>query len=366
MLLAKSAVVCFCLALSAGPAVAQSHSQLPAPAARYPYAFTNFVWWSDADLRAELKRRIPGLGPEIAPDSREESRIRTVLELLLKQKGIQTEVQSMEPSTHVYYGARDPNAPPPSIQFSILAPPEIVVESLVIENGPPEVREGLSQEANSLQGRPYATTSFWLIKEKAKDALQGVGYLTANVEIAPGQPKKVGERYVVKVIASITSGPKFHVANVSGDGGPLLQGRDLSLYFALKAGDVATSNAFGRLVNSLRSVYWHAGYADVAFEGPPVIDIAHALASYQLKVIPGPVYHVRSIEIEGLAPEQKEVARRMFGLKTGDVYDQLSITKTSEEVSREAPSLKGYGFSYNEHADKQSHVVDLTLKFYKE
>ncbi len=366
MSLAKSIVVSLCVALSASTSITQSHSQVPASAARYPYALTNFVWWSDADLRAELKRRIPGLGPEIAPDSREESRIRTVLELLLKQKGIQANVQSVEPSTQVSYGARDPNAPPPSIQFSILAPPEIVIESLVIENGPPDVMEGLSQEANSLQGRPYATTGFWLIKEQAKDALHGLGYLTANVNIAPGQPKKDGERYVVKVIASVTSGPKFHVANVSGDGGPLLQGRDLSPYFALKAGDVATSNAFGRLVNLLRSVYWHAGYTDVAFEGPPVLDTAHALASYQLKVIPGPVYHVRRIEIEGLAPEQKEVAGRMFGLKAGDVYDQLAISKTSEEVSKEAPSLKGYGFSYNQRADKQSHVVDLTFKFYKE
>lgn len=308
MSLIRPSVVCFCVALSAVTAIAQSRSQVPAPAAQYPYAFTNFVWWSDADLRAELTRRIPGLGLEIAPDSREESRMRTVLELLLKQKGIQTHVQSLEPSTQVYYGARDPDAPPPSIQFSILAPPEIVIESLVIENGPPEVMEGLSQEANSLQGRPYATTSFWLIREKARDALQGVGYLTANVEVAPGKPKKEGERYVVKVIASITSGPKFHVANVSGDGGPLLQGRDLSPYFALKPGDVATSNAFGRLIGSLNSIYWHAGYADVAFEGSPVLDTAHSLASYQLKVIPGPVYHVRSIEIEGLAPEQKEVA----------------------------------------------------------
>jgi hypothetical protein len=359
MLLAKSAVVCFCLALSAGAAIAQSNSQIPAPAARYPYMFTNFVWWSDADLRAELTRRIPGLGSEIAPDSREESRIRAVLELLLKQKGIQTNVQSIEPSQQEY-GTRDPNAPLPSIQFSILAPPEIVIENLVVEDGPPEATETLAREAHSLQGRPYATSSFWLLKEQVKDALDGVGYLTARIDVEPDQPKRDGERYLVRVIARIAAGPKFHVATVRADGGPLLQGKDLSPYFALKAGDVATSNAFGRLVNSLRSVYWHAGYANVAFEGAPVLDVAHALASYQLKVIPGPLYHVRKIEIEGLSPEQKEVAGRMFGLKAGDVYDQLAILKTSEEVSKEAPSLKGYGFSYIQRPDKESNVVDLT------
>lgn len=363
---AKSAVVFWGLALSAGSAIAQSNYKIPVPAARYPYTFTNFVWWSDANLRAELNRRIPGLGSEIAPDSREESKIRTALELLLKQKGIQADVQSIEPSTQVYYGARDPNAPPPSIQFSILAPPEIVIENLAVEDGPPEAMEELRQEAHSLQGRPYATSSFWLIRKQAEDALQGKGYLSARVDVEPDQPKKDGERYLVSMFARISAGPKFHVATVKADGGPLLQGKDLSPYFALKPGDVATPNAFGRLIGSLRSIYWHAGYADVAFEGAPVLDAAHALASYQLKVIPGPLYHVRSIVIEGLAPEQKEIAGRMFGLKAGDVYDQLAILKTSEEVSREAPSLKGYGFSYNQRADKQGHVVDLTLKFFKE
>jgi hypothetical protein len=61
----------------------------------YPYTFTNFVWWSDAQLRAELTRRIPGLPLELAPDSTDESRIRTTLESLLKQKGISASVQSI-------------------------------------------------------------------------------------------------------------------------------------------------------------------------------------------------------------------------------------------------------------------------------
>ena len=59
-----------------------------------------------------------------------------------------------------------------------------------------------------------------------------------------------------------TSGPKFHVAKVDADGGPLLTGRDLSSYFSLKSGDVAAPNAFGKLIGGLRSTYWRAGYAD--------------------------------------------------------------------------------------------------------
>jgi hypothetical protein len=331
----------------------------------YPYIFTNFVWWTDAELRAELTRRIPGLPSELAPDSTEESRIRLVLESLLKNKGISASVQSIEPDRQVYSMGRDPNAPPVSIQFSILAPPEIVIEKLVIENGPPEAMEAIGQEANSLQGRPYATSGFWLIKEPTKNALREVGYLAANVDITAGRPKQDGERYAVGVIASITSGSKFHVGSVEGDGGPLLQGKDLSPYFALKPGDVAMPNAFERLIGSLRSVYWHAGYPDVSFDGTPILDMSRALASYHLRVIPGPLYHLRNVKIEGLTAAQAQEAQRGLGLNSGDIYDELAVSRLSADSSQAGSDLKGYGFTYSPREDKRDHVVDLTLNFFK-
>lgn len=333
---------------------------------RYPYTFTNFVWWSDAELRAELNRRIPGLPLELAPDSPYESRIRTALELLLKQRGISASVQSIEPALHVYYMGRDPNAPPDSIQFSILAPPEIVIENLVIENGPAEAMELLGDETRQVKGRLYATTSFWLIKEHVVDGLQQVGYLTAAVELRPDQPKLDGARYAVKLIAGVTSGAKFHVAKVDADGGPLLTGRDLSPYFSLKPGDVAAPDAFGKLIGGLRSTYWRAGYADVAFDGAPALDVAHGLASYHLKTIPGPIYHLRSIKMEGLTAEQQAEAGHSLGMKPGDIYDELAISRLSADSSQAGPSLRGYGCSFSPRKDKDLHVIDLTLRFYKQ
>jgi hypothetical protein len=47
--------------------------------AHLPYSFSNFVWWSDGELRALLLKRIPGLGDEIATTKRSPN---TVLRLL--------------------------------------------------------------------------------------------------------------------------------------------------------------------------------------------------------------------------------------------------------------------------------------------
>src|ERR1039457_2728719 len=53
------------LALSLATAcLAQPAKPSPPYPTHLSYAFSNFVWWTDADLRAQLKKRIPGLGDE--------------------------------------------------------------------------------------------------------------------------------------------------------------------------------------------------------------------------------------------------------------------------------------------------------------
>jgi outer membrane protein assembly factor BamA len=115
----------------------------------------------------------------------------------------------------------------------------------------------------------------------------------------------------------------------------------------------------------LRSVYWHAGYTDVDFAGSPVLDTAHALASYKLQVTPGPLYHLRSMKFENLDSAQETKAREMLGLKTGEVYDAMAVSNLNRKLLDPSSPLRGYGFSYTPKEDKQNQVVDLILTFYK-
>ena len=356
------------LIISALSTVSASHAQNVSATSQdhFPYAFSNFVWWSDADLRADLKKHLPAIGEQVGRGSPMESRVQTVLTQLLKEKGIRAEVQVIEPSMDVFSIKRVPEAPPPSIVYSVLGPPEILVEKFVLENAPDDASGPLNGVVMYMQGKPYSAMTFWLDKQKINDSLQQLGYLSSKVEVDHGTPRKDGDHYLVPIMATITAGPKYHVASIRADGGPLVQGRDLSPYFAVKPGDVAIPYAFGRLAGALRSVYWHAGYADVDFEAPPVLDTVHALASYQLRVIPGPQYHLRSVKFENLDSAQEEKAREMLGLKTGDVCDLMAVSGLNRKLTEPSSPLRGYGFSYTPKEDKQNQVVDLTLNFYKQ
>jgi outer membrane protein assembly factor BamA len=332
----------------------------------FPYSFSNFIWWSDPDLRVLLKQRVTGLGDMIARDSSQETKIRLVLAELIRAKGIHADVQSFEPSLDSQAGARDPDANPASIVFTIASPPEITIGKVTLED-PPHIASGsLNDIARGLEGKPYDSNGLWFQRKQMKDCLQQAGYLTAAIEFQPGPPVGNGDHYLVPLLAHVVSGTQYHVSNVSADGGPLLQGRDLSPYFALKPGDVASPSAFGRLTGQLRSVYWHAGYSDVEFQGEPVLDVGHALASYHLTVVPGAVYRLRGLKIENLDPTQQDQVRGVLGLKTGDIYDELAVANLSRAIRSSLPLLKGYGVSYTPREDKVAHVVDLTLSFYKE
>jgi hypothetical protein len=344
-----------------------AHAQVQSTGAthndKFGYSFSNFVWWSDRELRAELKKRIPSLGDEFARGSTQEEAVRTALTKLLRDKGVEAHVQSLEPSADVWSQKRIPEAPQPSIVFSIATPPDIKVDKLVLFNAPAASVEGLQEIAARMQGRQYASTSFWSVEMQMRDAMARTGYLSAAAVLNGGLPRKEGDQYWVPINAEITAGSQYHVSTIKADGGPLLKGRDLSPYFSLKPGDVATPNPFGSLTGQLRSYYWHFGYPDVEFSGSPTLDRDGALASYEFKVIPGELYHLGSVKIENLSAEQQVKALTLLGLKQGDIYDALAVTMFSRKL--DGSPLDGYDVSYSPKEDKEKHVVDLTLHFYK-
>jgi len=329
---------------------------------RLPYAFSNFVWWKDSELQGLLKSRIPGLGDEIAPRSPMEHKIHDVLIEILKEKGITAEVQSIEPSTFALTAERAPGSPPPAIVYSVLSP-SILVDKVIISGAPENVAATLNERLQSREGHEYSSGQDWLVRSNAQEDLYAKGYLDAEVEVEHDLPRLSGNQFLVNVLVSIKPGPQYRIRSITADGGPLLEGRDLSSYFTQKPGDIAGSGPFGRLAGELRALYWHHGYADVEIQGPPVLDRPHAEVSYHLTVIPGTLYHLRSLTIHNLAPEQEQRIREVLGMKPGDIFDGTAVNDLYHKLGQDA-LLTGHGFTFSPVKDKAAGQADLTLDFY--
>ena len=342
-------------------ATAQTSQAVVNASGKFPYSFTNFVWWSDNQLRSLLKARIPSLPDQITEQSRAEEQIRFALVGLLKEKGIDAHVQVFEPSPAMSSLPRVPEAPPISIAFSILAPPEIVIDKLNLD-GLRVNDNSLVELARSEQGRPYDANVLWSPKMQIEQNLKAEGYLDVTIALQPRQPLKVNESYRVPIDAIIQTGSVYHVSSVAVDGGPLLRGRDLTAYVGLKAGNVASDRGFARLSGALRTAYWQQGYEDVEFHSNPLLNREKALVSYKFEVVPGPQYRLRKLAIKNLTPPQEAEARELIGMKPGDVYNGFAVTMLNQKLTG---SVAGYDLSYSPAKDKDLKVVDLTLTFFK-
>jgi outer membrane protein assembly factor BamA len=344
--------------------LAQTAKQTQSYPSHLPYAFSNFVWWSDDELHAQLKKRIPGLGDEIAPDSDALRKIREALKQMLKEKGIQAEVQSEEPSTFEFTAERAPGALPPAIFFSILTP-EVLVDKVVITQVPEDPAASLRKSLQSREGHLYSSRGDWLVISNATEEMKSEGYLECGqVHVAHDTPRIEGNRWLVNLIVSVTPGPQYHIGSITADGGPLLKGVDLSRFFTLKPGDVAGTSPVSALGLQLEGFYIQKGYADVKVPSPPILDRDKALVSYHLEVTPGPIYHLHSLTIHNLDAEREKRVRQMLGLSVGGVYDGTAVGALFRKIGAD-PALAGYDFTYIPAMDDARAMVDLTLDFFK-
>ncbi|MCL2659634.1 MAG: hypothetical protein FWD64_03835 [Acidobacteriaceae bacterium] len=341
----------------------QTHHSAAPHSEHLPYAFSNFVWWSDGELRGLLKNRIPGLGDEITPYSPMERRLYDTLTALLKQKGIAAEIQINEPSKFELTAQRAPGAPPVAIVFGILSPP-ILIDKVIVSGAPETVAAVLDERFKPNEGRNYSGRLDWSFRSDAQDELESKGYLDSQIEIAHDSPRRSGDSYKVNLLVTVMSGPQYRVGTVTADGGPLLKGKDLSSYFAESPGDIAGHGPFGRLAGQLNALYWHYGYADVEINDHPVFDRPNAKVSYHLEVVPGPIYHLQSLTIHNLTPEQAQRVRELLGMEVGDVFDGMAINTLYHKLPSD-DLLKAYEFSFSPAKDRAAAQVDLTLDFEK-
>jgi hypothetical protein len=353
------------------------HSQAPKPAypARLPYSFSNFVWWTDEELRVGLKKRIPGLSDEVATTTAAEGRIRDALTAMLKEKGIVGQVQSEEPSLsalqpvppELIANIPDDEFPPsgkPSIVFEVFRP-QVLIGKVTVQANDANAQRVVEREVKPSEGRLFREGGQAFSQWHVERALKREAYFGEQVFFRCMPPYRSGDRYLVDINVIVDSGPEYHVASITADGGPLFAGKDLSQFFTVRAGDPAVPAPFGRIGPELRAYYEQNGFADVQIKANPVIDAEHATVSYALQVIPGPVYHLRTVAISKLNPEQEKRVRELLGMTQGDIYRDQAITGLYHKISDE-PLLKGYTFSFSPKRDKAAAALDLSLSFFRE
>ncbi len=369
-LILSAALVAFICASSATHA---QGAKAPAYSAHLPYSFSNFVWWNDDELRALLKKRIPGLGDEIATNNPAEGRVRDALTALMKEKGIVAEIQSEEPSTSAFrpltanmVGMGDMEVPTfhPTVVFSLLRP-KVVLGHVTVQSEASDLIEAVEAELKGDEGKAFGAGMVSFSQTRVEEIAKKKGYLGEQVLFRRMPTHKVEDSYATDVTVVVSAGPRYRIGALHADGGPLFEGKDLMQFVRARIGDAAGGSPFGTIGPQLRAYYQQCGFADVMVKAEQTLNSKEATVAYSLKVIPGPIYHLRSLTIEKLKPDQENRVRELLGMKPGEIFRDQAITDLYHEIAAE-PLLKGYTFGFSPKADKAAAAIDLSLTFSKE
>jgi len=283
---------------------------------------------------------------------------------MLKEKGIVAEIQIQEPSTFDLTAQRAPGVPAPAILFKIMSP-QITVKSVFVSGISDADADQLRGRLRRLEGQSYSNRQDWLLRQTAMQLFEPNGYLDCTSEVIHDAPQKNGADYSVNVLVDVHPGPQYHISEITADGGPLLAGQDLSQYITARPGDIAGQSILGRPGAALRTLYSQHGYADVSIEAPPIFDREHAKVAYHLHVIPGPLYHLRTLMIRNLSDERQDAVRQAFEMQAGDVYNDNLISSLYRKLASD-PQFAGLSFSFIPLKNPESGTVDLTLNFFKQ
>jgi outer membrane protein assembly factor BamA len=247
-----------------------------------------------------------------------------------------------------------------------MEPPKILVGSVTISGAPALIEPQLTGFTDAVKGKPYNSAGYWYPKSRVTDVLQASGYLSATESLAAGPAEKVSaSEYHVPLTLHIDSGPQYHIAALTVDGGPLFPNEDLAKRTAIGPGAIAMPSIAHHLEASIDAAYRHAGYPYVQFDDDPQLDVEHGLATYHIRVDPGPQYHIRSVSFANLDPALEPVAREILGIKPGDVYNSTALIMLLPKLRRD-PRFNGLNFSYKPTEDAQNHLVDLSVAFFKQ
>lgn len=327
----------------------------PIPADKMlPLQFTNLVWWKPGELDAVLRMRIPLYTGRVPINGELIEAVEKAVVQLMAEKGIAgAKVEQMTSG----------GAPGGAIGTMTLGltTPEVKVGTVRLAGAEATAAE-LEKVQAILGGQEYDELSTRSALVKTTEGIyRDDGYLDAVVEPGePGGPKAAGfARYEVDLNGTLRGDALYHVASIAITAAPPLTQADAQKELQISKGDVASANLLRVAQSRMTFLYKRAGYLDARVEADVQKDQVAHTAAYRIRLTPGEVYHVASVDTMGFSPEQQKEFEHSFRVAQGAVAG-VEIDRAMMELQRKK-EFQGVKIRLKQHADQQQHTVALTL-----
>jgi outer membrane protein assembly factor BamA len=325
-----------------------------------PCIFDNFVWFSDADLDRELRRRVPLYTGEAPVRGDTVDQIRGALQDFLRANGISGDVSEtpygpLGKLVGLLFHVDGISQPIKSIAFSgeaVVSDKQLLVASTGLANQDFSVTNVASYASSALLPLYYER-----------------GYLRSQfsrAKVSPLDPNSKGPVTEVSITLPVVEGNQYSWNGATWSGNRALATSELTKALGMNQQEVANQLKIDAGFANVRKAYLSQGYINVQIDPQRALDDAAKLASYSVQVSDGSQFRMGKIVFEGLPDAAAATLVKKWKLKPGDVYD---ATYPDDFLKNTAPAeLAHQGIMYHtaaakETADPSALLVNVRIQF---
>ncbi len=329
-----------------------------------PVHFTDFVWFTDDQLRQKLHERIPLFKGELPISGRLPEQVSDVLQALLVENAIPGHVEYSRPD--------DKNQHIASVDYAVTGV-TIRLRNFEFPGANTSDTALLQAAAVKLSDREYSRT---LLNDFAERVLLPIyhenGYLKAAA--APPQLKVVtspnseadihGTRPTfVDVAFALTPGPQYKLTTWQWSGNKEISTETLQPLLHIKAGQTANTVQLEDDLRAVRELYGSRGHVTTTIKAVAVFDDAAGTVAYNLTVDEGPVYRMGELQFRGIDNNLTARLTAAWKLRPGDVFDSSYLKQFLPLAKKLLPPNLDWEVTPHVTALSRDKTVDVDLQY---
>lgn len=328
------------------------------PAPLFPARLENLPLTPGPDLDAKLRAALPLYHGQIPAEGALLTGMCTALQQKLSATGISATVSATpfsDPTLHKIT----------AMSFTVNSPSILIGDIQVQGAGslPEQARALLSQ----LVGSPYDREgSAQAIQTDLARIYRDEGYLAAAVHVDQVSNFAISPAAVrIPFRARVETGQMYKVTAIQLAHGLLVTQADFDKQANTHPGDPANAVHIRENWHFIERQYHNHGYMKAAINVTPTLDAAQNTVSYQVNVVPGPIYTMGTLTIQNVSDELRGQILSAWHMQPGTVFNEgaiLGFFATHDVNPRLERVFATVNVKYVLNFHDDTHTVDVALR----
>ena len=320
-----------------------------------PVVFDNFVWFSDEELLALVRDRVPLFEGRAPGGGHLTDQIADALSSILEERKIVGRVE--------YMASSKDDGPIEAYDYRVRMH-AVVVRNIDFPGAADDEVPALQAAAKALSGQDYLRTKMRVQEElNFLSVYHARGYLKARFADARAKVAQDGAQTVVDVSFPVYPGERYRITDIKFAGNSVFPAEKLRALIHLKSGEAANSVELADDLQQLHKLYGSEGYLFAHAEAVPAMDDAAATVAYQLEVTEDEMYRMGELNIDGVPAENAKKMVAQWQMKKGDAYDDSYPQRFFSIMYRDFGLRGSYDVVPKETIDRQEKTVNVALHF---